>query len=179
MGPRGALGRRGAQPYAAPELAPGTGTGARANPATHARLIGAGSLDELIASRRELLLSQGLDLPPRTKLLDALGDVWSVTSERQACPRRPAPRARTPTPTPTLAPCLGPAVRAVLLAWQAEKQLLSFAAAAVLSPTERAQALGMSDTNERLTHVLCALRAQQRELAAKLALSDALAGGEA
>jgi len=55
----------------------------------------------------------------------------------------------------------------------AERQLLSFAAAATLSPSERAQALGMTDTDERLTHVLCALRQQQRRLAALLALKDA------
>ena len=35
---------------------------------------------------------------------------------------------------------------------------------------------GMDDTSERLTHVLCALRSQQRRLAAELALSDALPG---
>ena len=99
------------------------------------------SLDELISARRELLLSQGMDLPPCAGLLEALEDVWCVSSEAQA-----------------------------------ERQLVSFAAAAVLSPNERAQTLGMDDTSERLTHVLCALRTQQRRLAAELALSEALPG---
>ena len=99
------------------------------------------SLDELISTRRELLLSQGMDLPPQAGLLEALEDVWCVSSEAQA-----------------------------------ERQLVSFAAAAALSPNERAQTLGMDDTSERLTHVLCALRTQQRRLAAELALSEALPG---
>ena len=57
---------------------------------------------------------------------------------------------------------------------QAERQLLSFAAAAVLSPAERAQALQMTSTSERLTHAVCALREQQRRLAAQLALRQAM-----
>ena len=41
------------------------------------------SLDELISARRELLLSQGMDLPPRAGLLEALEDVWCASSEAQ------------------------------------------------------------------------------------------------
>ena len=57
---------------------------------------------------------------------------------------------------------------------QAERQLLSFAAAAALSPSERVQALSMRSTSERLTLAVCALRERQRQLAAKLALRKAL-----
>ena len=57
---------------------------------------------------------------------------------------------------------------------QAERQLLSFAAAASLSPSERVQALSMRSTSERLTLAVCALRERQRQLAAKLALRNAL-----
>ena len=53
---------------------------------------------------------------------------------------------------------------------EANRQLLSFAAAATLSPNDRIQALQMSDTTERLSHVACTLREQQRRLAAMLAL---------
>jgi len=55
----------------------------------------------------------------------------------------------------------------------AERQLLSFAAVATLPPADRVLALSMTSTTERLTHALCALRKQQRRLAALLALQRA------
>ena len=57
---------------------------------------------------------------------------------------------------------------------EAERTLLSFAAAASLSPEERLVALGMSDLTERLTHVISALRTQERKLAAQSAVQQAI-----
>ena len=56
----------------------------------------------------------------------------------------------------------------------ADRQLLSFAAAATLSPTARAIALGMSSPTERLTSALTSLREQQRRVSALLALRNAM-----
>ncbi len=95
------------------------------------------SLDELIASRRSTLTSQGLDAPPMSTLTEGLAAVWRVRDEAEA-----------------------------------ERQLLSFAASATLEPADRVRALMMSSTTERLTLALCALRAEQRRLAALVAIND-------
>ena len=60
----------------------------------------------------------------------------------------------------------------------AELVLLSFAAFGSLPVKERALALGMPRTRERLRHALSSLQEQQRRLAALVALRDA-AGGAA
>jgi len=56
---------------------------------------------------------------------------------------------------------------------EAERQLLSYAAVATLPPNERVLALSMTSTTERIAHALCALRVQERRLAALLALRQA------
>jgi len=56
----------------------------------------------------------------------------------------------------------------------AERQLLSFAVAAALSPTDRAQAIAVKDTVERLQHALHSLEEHEKRLAAQLALRQAL-----
>ena len=55
----------------------------------------------------------------------------------------------------------------------ADLQLFSFAASATLSPSTRAQAIGMSSTAERLNAALAALQEQQRRLSALLMLRSA------
>ena len=52
----------------------------------------------------------------------------------------------------------------------AERQLLSFAAAAAATPAARGRALLATSVTERLSAALCALREEQRRLAAVLSL---------
>jgi len=92
-------------------------------------------LDDLIATRGQVLKSRGMDAMPMASLSQAIAPVWGTQDEDEA-----------------------------------ERQLLSFASASTLPASERLQALGMSDTTERLAHVASALRAQQQRLAAMLAL---------
>mmetsp|Transcript_25798 Transcript_25798/g.76809 ORF Transcript_25798/g.76809 Transcript_25798/m.76809 type:complete len:102 (+) Transcript_25798:3-308(+) len=54
----------------------------------------------------------------------------------------------------------------------AERQLLSFAAAATLGPQIRAHALTCTSATGRLSAALCALRQQERRLAAILTLRN-------
>ena len=58
---------------------------------------------------------------------------------------------------------------------QAEEQVLSFAACATLSAWRRAQALGITNTAERLEMAQKGLDRMSKEAAAKLALRGALA----
>ena len=72
-------------------------------------------------------------------------------------------------PAPTLLEGLGEAW-GVESEDDASRQLLSFAAVATLGTAERAQAMMMGSTTERLTLALCSLREEQRKLAAMLSL---------
>lgn len=56
---------------------------------------------------------------------------------------------------------------------EAQRQLLSFSASATLSPSARAQALGMRSGAERLAAATAVLKEQQRRLSALLMLRDA------
>jgi len=56
---------------------------------------------------------------------------------------------------------------------EAQRQLLSFSASATLSPSARAQALGMRSGAERLAAATAVLKEQQRRLSALLVLRDA------
>uniref|UniRef100_A0A7S4C4Z2 Lon N-terminal domain-containing protein n=1 Tax=Chrysotila carterae TaxID=13221 RepID=A0A7S4C4Z2_CHRCT len=96
------------------------------------------ALDEIVALRRDAILSRGPDAAPASSLIEQVRTLWGVDTEAQA-----------------------------------ERQLLSFAATGFLSPVERAEALGMRDTVQRLQHVLTALRENERRLAAQLALRNA------
>jgi len=98
------------------------------------------SLDELVATRRAVLL----------------GEAGSVGGQA------------LPSAEP-LCEILGP-VWGVATEASATRQALSFAAAAAVDPAVRMHALLTSSTSERLSASLCALREQERRLAAMLAL---------
>jgi len=138
-----------------------------------------------VERRSGVLRSAGQDAPPRESLLAAVASGWGVESEEEARRRRRLclllrghRRHCSPPPLLAAAPqCTRPSPPEPLLSPsnlpQAQRQLLSFSASATLSPSARAQALGMRSGAERLAAATAVLKEQQRRLSALLVLRDA------